>query len=125
MESLRCCDEIVVVDSGSAGPDAGDRGQAGARVIESPWRGYAQQKNLAAERSEYDWILSIDADEALSEAWKARCGQIKKNGAQFDATRCRRWLSTWVAGFCTLAVPGSARSGCIIAASARWWRLVS
>ena len=52
----------------------------GARVIESPWPGYAQQKNLAAERASNDWILSIDADEALSEALEGEIWQIKKNG---------------------------------------------
>ena len=39
IESLRCCDEIVVVDSGSLDRTAEIAANLGARVIESPWRG--------------------------------------------------------------------------------------
>src|SRR6267143_713753 len=78
MESLRCCDEIIVVDSGSTDRTAEIAARLGARVIESPWGGYARQKNLAAQKAKYDWILSIDADEALSEALEGEIWQIKK-----------------------------------------------
>src|SRR5918998_4174286 len=82
IESLRCCDEIVVVDSGSTDRTAEIAERLGARVIESPWPGYARQKNLAAEHASNDWILSIDADEALSEALEGEIWHIKKNGAE-------------------------------------------
>lgn len=39
---------------------------AGARVIESPWRGYAAQRNVALEHASHDWVLEIDADERIS-----------------------------------------------------------
>ena len=45
IESLRCCDEIVVVDSGSNDRTVELASNLGARVIESPWHGYAAQKN--------------------------------------------------------------------------------
>ena len=67
IESLRCCDEILMVDSGSSDRTLELAQNLGARVIEATWRGYATQKNLAAEKAANDWILSIDADEALSE----------------------------------------------------------
>ena len=51
----------------------------GAHVIDSPWPGYAKQKNFAAERASHDWILSIDADESLSEALEAEIWSIKKH----------------------------------------------
>ncbi len=57
----------------------------GARVIEAGWRGYAGQKNWAAEQATHDWILSLDADEALSEALEAEIWNVKKNGPRFDA----------------------------------------
>ena len=41
IESLRCCDEIVIVDSGSADRTVELAEKLGARVIDSPWRGYA------------------------------------------------------------------------------------
>lgn len=99
MESLRCCDEIVVVDSGSNDRTVEIAAKLGARVIESGWPGYAAQKNLAAERSEHDWILSLDADESLSEALEAEIWQIKKNGARYDAytmPRLAQYLGRWI-----------------------------
>src|SRR6516225_2759266 len=51
IESLRCVDEIVVVDSGSTDRTVEIAEKLGARVVESPWPGYANQKNLAADRA--------------------------------------------------------------------------
>ncbi len=99
IESLRCCDEILVVDSGSTDRTVEIAAKLGARVIESPWPGYAKQKNLAASKAAHDWIFSLDADEALSEALEAEIWQLKKNGPEFDAytmPRMAQYLGRWI-----------------------------
>lgn len=99
IESLRCCDEIVVVDSGSNDRTVELALKLGARVIDSNWRGYAGQKNYASAQCENDWILSLDADEALSEALEAEIWRIKKNGPRFDAytmPRLAQYLGRWI-----------------------------
>jgi glycosyltransferase involved in cell wall biosynthesis len=99
IESLRCCDEIVVVDSGSVDRTVELASKLGARVIETQWRGYAGQKNFAAEQAGSDWILSLDADEALSEALEGDIWQIKKNGPRYDAytvPRLAQYLGRWI-----------------------------
>src|SRR5689334_19662361 len=99
LESLRCCDEIVVIDSGSNDRTVELATKLGARVIDSVWRGFAGQKNHASEHCEHDWVLSLDADEALSEALEAEIWQIKKNGPQFDAytmPRLAQYLGRWI-----------------------------
>src|SRR5215510_8168055 len=66
LASLSCCDEVLVVDSGSTDQTRHIARMLGARVIEREWQGYSNQKNFAAEQASNDWILSIDADERLS-----------------------------------------------------------
>src|SRR5215831_11186691 len=64
--SLSCCDEIVVVDSGSTDRTRDIAVALQARVIERDWPGYSSQKNFAAGQATNDWILSVDADERVS-----------------------------------------------------------
>src|SRR5215470_9378035 len=80
IESLRCCDEILVLDSGSVDRTVELAEKLGARIVEGQWRGYAGTKNFAAEQASHDWILSLDADEALSEALEGEIWTVKKNG---------------------------------------------
>jgi glycosyltransferase involved in cell wall biosynthesis len=99
IESLRCVDEIVVVDSGSNDRTVEIAEKLGARVVESQWPGYANQKNLAAHQAAYDWILSLDADESVSEALEAEIWRLKKSGPQFDAytmPRLAQYLGRWI-----------------------------
>lgn len=99
IESLRCCDEIIVLDSGSNDRTVELATNLGARVIEASWHGYAAQKNIAANFAKYDWVLSLDADESLSEALEAEIWQIKKNGPEFDGytmPRLAQYLGRWI-----------------------------
>ncbi len=99
IESLRCCDEIVVVDCGSTDRTVEIARRLGARVLEAEWRGYAAQKNYAAEQARFDWIFSLDADEALSEALEGEIWQLKKTGPRYDAytvPRLAQYLGRWI-----------------------------
>jgi len=66
IKSVAWADEILVVDSGSSDRTVEIAKNLGARVISNSWPGYGQQKNFAQEKAENDWILNIDADEAVS-----------------------------------------------------------
>jgi glycosyltransferase involved in cell wall biosynthesis len=99
IESLRCCDEILIVDSGSVDRTTELARNLGARVIDANWRGYAAQKNWAAQQAAHDWVLSLDADEALSEALEAEIWNLKKGGPRYDAytmPRLARYLGRWI-----------------------------
>jgi glycosyltransferase involved in cell wall biosynthesis len=99
IESLRCSDEILIVDSGSVDRTVELAEKLGARVIEAGWRGFAGQKNWAAEQASNDWILSLDADEALSEALESEILNLKKTGPRYDAytmPRLARYLGRWI-----------------------------
>jgi glycosyltransferase involved in cell wall biosynthesis len=99
IESLRCVDEVLVVDSGSTDRTREIAARLGARVIEEPWRGFAAQKNFASERAANDWILSLDADEAVTEELEAEILALKKDGPQFDGysmPRLAQYLGRWI-----------------------------
>src|ERR1035437_10470942 len=38
----------------------------GAKVFREPWKGHIAQKNSAAQKASQEWILGLDADEAIS-----------------------------------------------------------
>jgi glycosyltransferase involved in cell wall biosynthesis len=57
---------IIVVDSGSTDSTVALAQAHGAKVFIEPWIGFALQKNSALAKASCDWILSLDADEAVS-----------------------------------------------------------
>lgn len=59
-------DEVVLFDSGSTDGTLAIAEQAGARVISCDWEGWSATKNRANAAARGQWILSLDADEALT-----------------------------------------------------------
>lgn len=57
--------EIIVVDSGSTDRTLEIARSFNAKVFIEPWKGFAAQKNSAMEKASGDWVLQLDADEAL------------------------------------------------------------
>ena len=57
--------EIVVVDSGSTDRTVEIAQSYGAKVFVEKWKGFAAQKNSAMDKASMDWVLQLDADEAL------------------------------------------------------------
>lgn len=68
IKSLReVADDILIVDSFSQDRTVEIAENLGARVIFNPFEGHIEQKNFAKELAQYDYVLSLDADEELSE----------------------------------------------------------
>ena len=67
LDSVAWADELLVVDSGSSDRTVEIARLSDARVVERKWSGYVDQKNAGVDSARYDWILSLDADEWLSE----------------------------------------------------------
>jgi glycosyltransferase involved in cell wall biosynthesis len=82
IESLRgIAEEVVVVDSGSTDgtPEIAER--LGARVIHRPWTGYGPQKRAGEDACRHDWLINLDADEALTPALAAEIAARAADGS--------------------------------------------
>lgn len=78
LQSLQgVADEMIVVDSGSTDDTENICRRMGAHFVSHPWKGYAEQKNFANGLASHPWLLSIDADEALSPTLRDELLQLK------------------------------------------------
>ena len=91
-------DEIVVVDSMSNDRTQEICKEKGARFIQREWTNYSDQKNFANEQASGDYILSIDADEAISDDLKASILTIKSNPSSkvYSMNRLTNYCGKWI-----------------------------
>lgn len=66
IESLRFCDEIVVIDSFSTDRTVEIAREMGATVIQRAWTGYIDQKSFGLAQVKHEWVVNLDADERVS-----------------------------------------------------------
>ena len=92
LKSVSFADQIVVLDSGSTDDTVAIARGLGADVEVTPdWPGFGPQKNRALARCRYRWVLSIDADEQVSDALAAEILRVLRE-APAEATVAGYWL---------------------------------
>lgn len=99
LESVRdIADEIVVIDSFSADQTEEICRKYDARFIQHRFEGYIEQKNYALSQTSFNHVLSLDADEALSEELKASVLQAKSNfnADGYTMNRLTNYIGTWI-----------------------------
>ena len=90
LESLwGIADEVVVVDSFSTDRTQEICTEYKARFYQRVFDGYSSQKNYGISLARFPYILSLDADEALTECLKKDLMRVKEQGSQ-DGYRVRR-----------------------------------
>ncbi len=96
---LPVADEILIVDSYSKDKTKEIAlSYPNVRFVENPFEGHIQQKNVALKLSENDWVLSLDADEALTDELTKSILNIKSNpkllGYEFNRLTyyCGHWV---------------------------------
>lgn len=70
LESVKWADELIVLDSGSTDNTVDIAREFTKNVFSTDWQGYGVQKQRALERATNDWVLNLDADEAVDERLK-------------------------------------------------------
>lgn len=84
------CDEVIVVDSLSTDDTAELAKQAGAKVILQAYLGDGQQKNVGLAYARNNWVLSVDADERLTEGMVEAIRGLDLATTKHDAFAFRR-----------------------------------
>ncbi|WP_286295375.1 glycosyltransferase family 2 protein [Vibrio apostichopi] len=105
----RVCDEVIIVDSESTDNTVELASKLGAKVIPQPYLGDGIQKNVGLDYASNDWILSIDADERLTDECVDSINALNLKQTEHDAFAFRRrnyigsrWIKQcgWYPDFC-------------------------
>ncbi len=83
-------DEIIVVDSLSTDKTKEIAKKYTDKIYDQTFLGHVEQKNLAVEKASYDWILSLDCDERLTNELKGSILEVKNNLEDANAYRVAR-----------------------------------
>jgi glycosyltransferase involved in cell wall biosynthesis len=91
-------DEIVVVDSFSTDRTGEICQQYGATFLRHPFAGHIQQKNYALSQATHPYVLSLDADEALSPQLQASVRAAKSHWAAdaYEMARLTNYCGHWI-----------------------------
>jgi glycosyltransferase involved in cell wall biosynthesis len=92
-------DEILIYDSGSTDETIVIANKMGAKVISGEWLGFGATKHKATDLAKNDWILSIDADEEVSDKLKQEIQnkflQLESESA-YALPRSSFFLGRWI-----------------------------
>ncbi len=95
---LDVADEIIVVDSYSTDKTKEICKRYPVTFIEQEFLGYKEQKNFAMNKASYDYIISLDGDEALSEELKQSVLKTKENWIYdgYYSNRLNNYCGQWI-----------------------------
>ncbi|KXB08905.1 glycosyl transferase [candidate division MSBL1 archaeon SCGC-AAA382M17] len=91
-------DEVVVVDSFSTDKTEEICKQYNVKFLQHPFEGHIQQKNYAITKAKHSHVLSLDADEALSDELRNSIRKVKQDwkcdGYYFNrlTNYCGKWI---------------------------------
>jgi glycosyltransferase involved in cell wall biosynthesis len=91
-------DDVVVVDSFSTDRTEEICKAKGARFIQHAFEGHIEQKNWAITQAKYPHVLSLDADEALSDELKKSILEVKANWTHdgYTMNRLNNYAGQWI-----------------------------
>jgi glycosyltransferase involved in cell wall biosynthesis len=91
-------DEVVVVDSFSTDKTKEICLEKGVRFIEHQFETHISQKNFALDQAEFDIVLSLDADEYLSDQLKKSILEVKAswNHKAYKMDRLNSYNGKWI-----------------------------
>lgn len=97
LASLAFADELLVLDSGSGDGSVEIARRHGARVLVEAFKGYGPQKQSAIDQAAHDWVVLLDADEALTAgaAEMVEAALHEPSATGFELPRRERMFWRW------------------------------
>ena len=91
-------DEIIVLDSLSTDNTAAIAKSMGAVVYQQAFAGYIEQKNKALSYATHQYVLSLDADEAIDAVFEKSIAELKKNITHkgYFINRCTNYCGKFI-----------------------------
>jgi glycosyltransferase involved in cell wall biosynthesis len=91
-------DEVIVVDSFSTDKTEEICQRFGVTFIQNKFEGHIEQKNWALGQANFDYVLSLDADEAVSEQLEKSILQVKSNWKfnTYKMNRLTNYCGDWI-----------------------------
>lgn len=99
LESVPFADEIIVVDSQSVDNTLEIAREFNAKIYSPVWKGYGPAKQEGVRHASHDWILSIDADEVVSEPLRQTIEALLSGGFAADGyyiPRKTNFIGRWI-----------------------------
>ena len=90
LESIAWADEIVILDTGSQDNTLVIAEKSGCKVYQSEWLGFGLCKQRAVDYCTHDWILSLDADEVVTDKLHSKVIEIIHGESKFSGYRIKR-----------------------------------
>ncbi len=93
----KIADEIVVLDSFSTDKTEEICKKYNVNFVTREWESYTLSKNFANNISKFDWILSLDADEVLSDVLINSLNKLNLNeNAVYSIKRLPNYCGKWI-----------------------------
>src|ERR1035437_913702 len=91
-------DEVVIVDSFSTDKTEEICRSKGAHLVQHKCDGHIEQKNWAITQAKFPYVLSLDADEALSDELKKSILAVKNNWTKdgYYMNRLTNYCGKWI-----------------------------
>lgn len=100
LETVKWADEIVVVDSHSRDRTVEIAREFTEKIFQREYKGQIDKKRFAVSQASHDWVLSIDADERVTQELKQEIQGVLEQGAGevvgYDMPRMTRHLGRWI-----------------------------
>ncbi len=84
LDSIKWCDDIHLLDSGSKDQTINIALQRGVKIHNNEFKSFGQQRNFALDNVvlKNDWILFLDADEVVTEKFRSNIFESVKNAGE-------------------------------------------